>query len=77
MTSCLLASWPSQQWFATYWCLCQPVSSPRRPQVRDGVLYMLDAWIDVSSAATLFPAVAEAVANPKCIADGKVAGLQW
>lgn len=51
--------------------------SDNKKQVRDGVLYMLDAWIDVSSAATLFPAVAEAVANPKCIADGKVAGLQW
>ncbi|PRW20522.1 microtubule associated isoform A [Chlorella sorokiniana] len=51
--------------------------SDNKKQVRDGVLYMLDAWIDVSSAATLFPAVAEATANPKCIADGKVAGLQW
>lgn len=46
-------------------------------QVRDGVLYMLDAWLAVSSAATLFPAVADAVANPKTIADGKVAGLGW
>jgi len=50
---------------------------PSLLQVRDGVLYMLDAWIDVSSAATLFPAVAEAVGNPKCLGDGKIAGLQW
>lgn len=46
-------------------------------QVRDGVLYMLDAWIGVASSDKLFPAVADAVANPKCLADGKVAGLQW
>jgi hypothetical protein len=45
--------------------------------VRDGVLYMLDAWIAVAAADKLFPAVAEAVANPKCIADGKIAALQW
>ena len=38
---------------------------------------MLDAWIGVASGDKLFPAVAEAVANPKCIADGKIAGLQW
>lgn len=46
-------------------------------QVRDAVLYMLDGWLEVSSSATLFPAMAEAVANPKCLADGKVMGLQW
>ncbi len=46
-------------------------------QVRDGVLYMLDAWIGVASSDKLFPAVADAVANPKCLTDGKVAGLQW
>jgi hypothetical protein len=38
---------------------------------------MLDAWIGVASGDKLFPAVAEAVANPKCIADGKIAGLLW
>lgn len=54
-----------------------PAPLPLLPQVRDGVLYMLDGWITVSSSATLFPAVAEAVGNPKCIADGKIAGLQW
>lgn len=48
-----------------------------KKQVRDGVLYMLDAWIGVASSDKLFPAVADAVANPKCLADGKVAGLQW
>lgn len=45
--------------------------------MRDGVLYMLDAWITVASSDKLFPAVADAVANPKCLADGKIAGLQW
>ncbi|KAL4424717.1 hypothetical protein ABPG77_000060 [Micractinium sp. CCAP 211/92] len=48
-----------------------------KKQVRDGVLYMLDAWIGVASSDKLFPAVADAVANPKCLTDGKVAGLQW
>lgn len=60
-------------------CLPRPASPPALSptQVRDGVLYMLDGWLTVSSAATLFPAVAEAVANPKCLVDGKVAGLHW
>lgn len=53
-----------------------PISAPLA-QVRDGVLYMLDAWIEVASSDKLFPAVADAVANPKCLVDGKVAGLQW
>ena len=45
--------------------------------MRDGVTYMLDGWIGVASADKLFPAVAEAIANPKCIIDGKVAALNW
>ena len=48
------------------------------PQVRDGVVHMLDAWLVATGAADkLFPAVAEALASPKCILDGKMAGLQW
>ena len=46
-------------------------------QVRDSAVSMLDAWIGVASGDMLFPAVAEAVAKPKCIADGKIAGLNW
>eukprot|EP00887_Chlorella_sp_A99_P000367 scaffold13.g367.t1 len=51
--------------------------SDNKKQVRDGVLYMLDAWLGVASADKLFPAVTEAVASPKTIVDGKVAGLGW
>ena len=51
--------------------------SDNKKQVRDGVVYMLDAWLAVAGADKLFPAVAEAVVNPKCIIDGKVAGLSW
>ena len=46
-------------------------------QVRDGVLYMLDAWIGVATADKVFPSVADAIANPKCIADGRITGLLW
>lgn len=70
--------------------VCQALSSPllsRLPhrfrlcplvfQVRDGLVYLLDAWISIASADKVFPAVADALANPKCLADGRVAGLQW
>lgn len=46
-------------------------------QVRDAVVYLLDAWASVSPPEKLFPAVLEAMTNPKCIIDGKVTGLQW
>lgn len=46
-------------------------------QVRDAVVVMLDAWITVAGSDKLFPAAAEAVANPKCIIDGKILGLHW
>lgn len=40
-------------------------------------MYLLDAWITVGPADKVFPAVLEAMANPKCITDGKITGLQW
>lgn len=51
--------------------------SDNKKQVRDAVLVMLDAWLDASSPDRLFSAVADAVANPKCLIDGKLGGLQW
>lgn len=56
---------------------CPPCALPPPAQVRDGVIYMLDSWITVATADKLFPAVAEAVANPKCLIDGKIAAMQW
>ncbi|KAL4854812.1 hypothetical protein ACK3TF_004509 [Chlorella vulgaris] len=51
--------------------------SDNKKQVRDAVVVMLDAWITVAGSDKLFPAAAEAVANPKCIIDGKILGLHW
>ncbi len=51
-------------------CLCAV-------QVRDAVVAMLDSWATIVPPDRLVPAVLEAIANPKCIADGKITGLQW
>jgi hypothetical protein len=46
-------------------------------QVRDALVALLDAWLAVTSADRIFPAALDAIANPKCILDGKVCGLSW
>lgn len=41
-------------------------------QVRDGVIRLLDAWIEVSPADRVLPAVAEFLDSPKAFgAEGK------
>jgi len=51
--------------------------SDNKKQVRDAVVVMLDAWISVSPADRLLPSIADTLINPKCLADGKIAALQW
>ena len=51
--------------------------SDNKKQVRDAVVVMLDAWISVSPADRLFPTISDTLVNPKCLADGKIAALQW
>jgi cytoskeleton-associated protein 5 len=48
-----------------------------KKQVRDAVLAMLEAWEATCPADRLFPAVADAAANPKCVVEGRVAALGW
>ncbi len=46
-------------------------------QVRDGVITMLDGYLLVASPDRLFSAVADYLAGPKCVREGKAMGLQW
>lgn len=48
-----------------------------KKQVRDAVIGMLEAWGKTCPKDRLFPALAEAVSNPKGSAEGKVYALEW
>jgi cytoskeleton-associated protein 5 len=51
--------------------------SDNKKQVRDAAICMLDSWAKTCPAEKLFPALAEAAANPKGSAEGRVASLSW
>lgn len=51
--------------------------SDSKKQVRDAVIGMLDAWGNTCSKDRIFPALAEAVSNPKGAAEGRVYALKW
>jgi cytoskeleton-associated protein 5 len=46
-------------------------------QVRDAVVGMLDAWGHSCGCDRLFPAIIDAVSNPKGASEGKVMALKW
>ena len=51
--------------------------SDTKKQVRDAVVFMLDAWASTCPKERLFPALADAVSNPKGHPEGKVVALKW
>lgn len=51
--------------------------SDSKKQVRDAAICMLDSWAKTCPVEKLFPALAEAAANPKGSAEGRVASLSW
>lgn len=46
-------------------------------QVREAVVVMLDAWGHTCPRDRLFPAMIDAVSNPKGASEGKVTALKW
>ena len=48
-----------------------------KKQVREAVVGMLDAWGNTCPKERLFPALAEAVSNPKGAPEGRVSALKW
>jgi cytoskeleton-associated protein 5 len=51
--------------------------SDTKKQVRDAVVVMLDAWASTCPKERMFPALADAVSNPKGHPEGKVVALKW
>jgi cytoskeleton-associated protein 5 len=48
-----------------------------KKQVREAVVGMLDAWGNTCPKDRLFPALAEAVSNPKGAPEGRILALKW
>jgi cytoskeleton-associated protein 5 len=48
-----------------------------KKQVREAVVGMLDAWGQTCPKDRLFPALADAVSNPKGASEGKTIALKW
>ena len=48
-----------------------------KKQVREAVISMLDAWGQTCPKDRLFPALIDAVSNPKGASEGKVMALKW
>ena len=48
-----------------------------KKQVREAVVGMLDAWGQTCPCDRLFPAMIDAVSNPKGASEGKVMALKW